>query len=163
MNPAGSAPALQFGDETITDSYDIVQYLDKTYPTPSLKPPGNEEAEQVVGNIFNLFVAWAKHAKEPIASKAEAEFTAELQKIDSFLAGGAGPLLCGENWSVADCTLVPRLYHITAVAEHYLHYSQHKNMANLVKYTEFTFSSQEFKATDYPREWIIEGWKGYFQ
>lgn len=161
VNPAGTAPALAFGDRTITESSEIVQYLDSTYPSPSLKPKGTEEAESVTGNIFNLFSAWAKHFKDSSASQAD--FTAELQKIEAFLAKGTGPLLCGAAWSVADCSLVPRLYHITAVADHFMHYSKLKDMPNLARYMQYAFSTDEFTATDYPREWILKGWAKYFQ
>lgn len=163
VNPAKTAPALQFGDRVITDSYEIVQYMDATYPSPSLKPLGNEEAEKVTGDIFNLFSAYAKHFKEPAAAEAEAKFTAEMEKIDSFLGKGQGPLLCGSDWSVADCALVPRLYHISTVLEHFMGYSKHKQMSNLTKYMEHAFATAEFKATDYPKEYIIAGWAKYFQ
>ncbi len=136
--------------------------MDATYPEPSLKPEGNTEAEKVTGNIFNLFSAYAKKNKEPTATEAEEEFTADLQKIDDFLAKSPGPLLCGPNWSVADCNLAPRLYHITTVADHFLHYTKYKSMKHLVKYMDYVFNTEEFKATDYPKEWILKGWAKYF-
>ena len=162
VNQAGSVPTLEFGDRTITDSYEIVQYLDATYPNPPLKPEGNEEAEKVTGNIFNLFGAWAKHSKDPASAEAEKAFTAELQKINDFMGERPGPFLCGSGWSVADCALVPRLYHISAVAEHFLHYTKHKDMPHLQNYMQHTFNTDEFKATDYPSEWILTGWAKYF-
>lgn len=137
-------------------------YLDATYPTPSLQPQGNKEAEEITGNIFSLFSAYGKHFKEPSATEAEVNFTAELHKIDSYLGTGQGPFLCGASWSVADCSLVPRLYHISTVAEHFMNYNKHKDMPNLVKYMQYAFSTEEFKATDYPREWILTGWAKYF-
>lgn len=140
-----------------------MQYLDATYPDPSLKPDGNAEAETVTGNIFNLFSAWAKHFQESGAGDAKATFTAELHKIDDFLGKGKGPFLCGAGWSVADCSLVPRLYHISTVAKHFMNYEGLQEMANLKKYMEYTFSTKEFKDTDYPREWILTGWAKYFQ
>ena len=163
VNPAGTVPALEFSDRTITDSYEIVQYLDATYPNPSLKPEGNEEAEKVTGNIFSKFSAWAKHCKEPEGIEAEKAFTAELQDINDFMGKSSGPFLCGGSWSVADCSLIPRLYHITTVAEHYLNYTKHKDMPNLQKYMQHVFATDEFKATDYPREWILTGWAKYFK
>lgn len=162
VNPAGTVPALSFGDRTITESADMVEYLDTTYPSPSLKQQGNQEAEEVIKNVSGLFSAWVKHHKEPGADKAEADFTAELHKIDSFLAKSDGPMLCGTEWSVADCTMVPRLYHITAVASHFMGYSKHKVMPNLTKYMQYAFSSEEFEATNYPQEWILSGWAKYF-
>lgn len=163
LNPAGTVPALQFEDRTITESADMVTYLDDTYPNPPLKQPGNQEAEEVIKNVFGLFSAWAKNSKDPGASQAEAAFTADLQKIDSFLGKHGGPMLCGKEWSVADCTMVPRLYHITTVASHFLGYTKYKDMPNLNKYIQYAFSTEEFKATDYPPEWILTGWSKYFK
>ena len=163
LNPAGTAPSLQAGSKVITDSYEIVQYVDDAHPEPSLKPQGNQEAEEVTGSIFGVFSAWAKASKEPGAQEAEEKFTAALKKIDEFMGQKGGPLLCGESWSVADCTLVPRLYHITTVAENFLKYDKHKTMKNLMAYMNYVFSTPEFKATDYKPEWILEGWAKYFQ
>ena len=53
LNPAGSSPTLQFDDRVIADSYDIVRYLEETYPHPTLDLPGNEEAERVTGDVFS--------------------------------------------------------------------------------------------------------------
>ena len=46
---ANSVPVLERADGTVTiaDSYQIVQYLDRTYPDPPLDLPGNTEAEKV--------------------------------------------------------------------------------------------------------------------
>lgn len=159
-----STPAIQYGnDGLIGDSYEIVQHLDKAYPSPSLKPPGNENAEAVTGNIFNVFSAWAKHNKEANKDELEAAFTAELKKIDDFLSKSDGPLLCGSAWSVADCALVPRLYHMETVANHFLHYNKMDTFKHVKQYMDHTFSTEEFKATNYPREWILTGWAKYFQ
>ena len=149
--------------KVIGDSYEIVQYLDRTYPSPSLKPPGNDEAEKVTGNVFNIFSAWAKNQDKNKDAELEANFTAELKNIDEFLAQSKGPLLCGEAWSVADCALVPRLYHIRTVAHYYKNYTRFNDFDNLKKYMEYTFATPEFKATDYPTEWVVAGWAKFFQ
>lgn len=44
-----SVPAVEFGDRVIGDSYEIVKYLDETYPDPPLQPHNNKEAEEVTG------------------------------------------------------------------------------------------------------------------
>lgn len=158
-----STPSIRYGDVLIGDSYDIVQHLDKTHPSPSLKPPGNDEAEKATGNIFNAFGAWAKGNKLENVKELEAAFVAELKKIDHFLSESSGPFLCGESWSVADCALVPRLYHIDTVAKHFLHFNQMDSFRHIKQYMEHTFSSKEFKETDYPQEWILTGWSKYFK
>lgn len=50
VNSAGSVPTLEFEEQVMTDSYEIVKYLDSKYPDPPLEPPNNKEAEEVTGN-----------------------------------------------------------------------------------------------------------------
>ena len=161
LSPAGSVPVLDTGSKIIDDSYEIVQYLDTTYPSPSLKPPGNEAAEKETGDIFNKFSAWAKHCKESSAQEHKDAFITELKRVDDFIGKSGGPLLCGEDWSVADCALIPRLYHIDSVATHFLNYNI-TDFVNVKRYMDHAFATKEFKATDYPREWILTGWAKYF-
>ncbi len=49
INSAGTAPTLEFDGRVITDSYEIVKYLDKAYPDPPMEPVTNKEAEEVTG------------------------------------------------------------------------------------------------------------------
>ena len=72
----------------------------------------------------------------------------------------SGPLLYGNSWSVADCALVPRLYHIQTVAEHFMSYKIDQ-FSNVKRYIDYSFATDEFKQTDYPREWILTGWAKY--
>ncbi len=154
---------LQFGGTVIADSYEIVEYLDGTYPAPPLNLPGNKEAEEVTERIFGVFSEYAKNQDRDKDAELEAKLTAELQKIDDFLGKSPGPFLCGDSWAIADCALVPRLYHLTVVGRHYKGYSKYEGMQSLVKYMDHTFSTDVFKATDYPPEYILQGWAKYFK
>lgn len=40
LNPAGVVPTLQHGDEVITESTVIIEYLDDAFPEPGLRPAG---------------------------------------------------------------------------------------------------------------------------
>lgn len=108
-------PVLRTADgKIITNSVEIVEYVDESYREPSLKPEGWKAALDATDNVFNEFSKYAKNFKNAAANKEELEqaFTQELRKIDSFISQGPGPLLCGATWSVPDCYLLPRLYHI---------------------------------------------------
>lgn len=154
---------MQFGDKVIGDSYEIVQYLDRTYPDPPLNPPGNKEAEEATGQVFSVFSAWAKNQDTSKEAELLANFEAELDKVDKFIAKSPGAYLCGDAWAIADCVLVPRLYHLTTVARHFKKWNKFASYRSLTKYMDTAFSSKVFKETDYPAEWILEGWKKYFQ
>jgi glutathione S-transferase len=162
VNPAGTAPALDVGARVIGDSYDILCHLDQAHPAPSLDLPGNSEAEEVTGKVFSVFAAWAKNKEAGKGAELREKFIKELEKIDQFLAKGPGPLLCGEGWSRADCALVPRLYHISSVASHYLDYHLAPQFPSLARYMDTTFASQAFRDTDYPRDWVLASWAKYF-
>lgn len=113
--------------------------------------------------MFGIFSNWAKHSKDENSQEAEEAFTAELQKIDDYIGQHPYALLCSDHWSIADCVLVPRLYHIITVASHYLKYDKFTHMRNLLTYMETAFNSDAFKATDYPAEYILTGWAKYFE
>ena len=163
VNPAGSVPVLDVGDRVIGDSYEIVRFLDKTYPVPPLDVTGNEEAEQVTGDVFNVFSAWAKNTDSSKNAELEANVTAELEKIDEFLGKSSGAFLCGDMWSIADCALLPRLHHITTIAKHYLKYDKFENMTYLSAYMSQAFATDVWKATNYPPEYILTVWAKFFE
>ena len=74
----------------IGDSYEIVRYLEDTYPSPPLDIPGNAEAEQATGQVFSIFSAWAKNKEEGQEAGLEVKFTQELEKIEQFLSKSSG-------------------------------------------------------------------------
>lgn len=138
--------------------------MDQTFPDPPLDLPGNKEAEEATGQVFNVFSAWAKNKDPALDAELQAKLTAELEKIDKFLEKSPGTYLCGDSWAIADCVLVPRLYHILTVARHYKNYNpDFESMPHLKKYIDTAFSSEVFKATDYPPEYILKGWAKYFE
>ena len=117
----------------------------------------------LAGQVFSVFSAWVKNSDPKLDKELEDNLSAELQKIDDFLGKGAGTFLCGDQWSVADCVLVPRLFHISVVARHYKKYSKWETMANLSRYMDAAFKSDVFLATDYPPDYVLAGWAKYFQ
>lgn len=74
----------------IGDSYEIVRYLDHAHPSPPLDVPANNEAEQVTGQVFSVFSAWAKNKEAGQEVELEAKFTQELEKVEDFLSKGSG-------------------------------------------------------------------------
>lgn len=106
-----------------------------------------------------MFAAWIKNQDSSKDDELRDAFTAELVKINEYLGKHSWSLLCSDQWSLADCALVPRLYHIQIVTEDFKGYNPFKDYYNLQKYAEFTFNTEVFKATDYPREYVIHGWE----
>lgn len=71
--------------------------------------------------------------------------------------------LCSDQWSLADIALVPMLYVCKTVAGHYKGYNKFDLFPNLKQYMENVFATPEFQSTDYPTEYIIQGWAKHFK
>lgn len=162
INPAGTVPTLDIGDRKITESADIVEFAEEKYPNPTLRQPGNDKAMEISKNIFNVFGAWAKNTDKSKDAELKDAFVAELSKINEFLTTNGGPMLCGKEWSIADCHFAPRIYHIQAVAKHYLNYTGVSEMPGIKAYMDYAFNSDPFKRTGYPEDYVIQGWAKYF-
>jgi glutathione S-transferase len=126
------------------------------------EPPNNKEAEDITGKVFGVFSTWIKNQDKSKDKELEDALTAELQKINDYMGTHSWSFLCSDQWSLADCALVPRLYAIDTVARHYKGYTKIDQLPNLRQYMDMTFATDEFKATDYPQEYIIQGWAKYF-
>ena len=110
-----------------------------------------------------MFSAWAKNQDATKEAELEASFTAALEKIDKFLEKSPGRLLCGDGWAIADCVFVPRLYHMVTVSRHFKKYTKFEDLPHILKYMDDTFTTDVFKVTDYPPEYILQGWAKYFK
>ena len=108
-----------------------------------------------------MFSNWVKIKDEATEKERRDKLTEELRKIDTYLSQHAWAFLCSDQWSIADCVLVPRLYHIFVIATNKMDYTEFDTMPNLKAYMEHAFSSEVFKATDYPIDYILKGWAKY--
>ena len=108
-----------------------------------------------------MFSNWVKVHDKTTDTERRGKLTEELRKIDEYIGTHSWAFLCSDQWSIADCVLVPRLYHIFVVATNVLDYHEFDTMPNLKAYMEHAFSSDAFKATDYPIEYITQGWAKY--
>ena len=115
------------------------------------------------GQIFSVFSAWIKNTDQSKDSELKDAFTAELEKINTYMGRHSWSMLCSDSWSFADCALAPRLYHIQTVAEDFKGYTGLNDYYNLRQYMETVFATEEFVSTSYPREFILKGWAKYRQ
>lgn len=54
LHPEGKVPALDIGDRVITESLDIVEYLDENYPEPPLRS-GDSQQREKDNQVLQLF------------------------------------------------------------------------------------------------------------
>lgn len=119
-NPFGTLPTLELDDGThILESLAIIQYLEEKFPDGALLRGGSEErarardVERIVDlRVANPMAAYVHATKSPLGlppnPEKAAEFHANLQTPLDYLErllSRSGPLLLGEQVSIADFTL----------------------------------------------------------
>ncbi len=126
VNPQGLVPALVDGDETITQSLAIIEYLNETHPAPPLMPATPEERARVrsiaqliacdIHPIDNLRVLrYLLHTLKATEQQKDAWYAhwivIGLDALEKRLAGDprTGRFCHGNNPTLADICLVPQL------------------------------------------------------
>lgn len=125
MNPMEKIPTLDDNGFYLPESSAIMEYLEDTHPTPSLRPADAKERAKmrVVFNIadqylltplFELFEQVnpaTRNAK--IVDEQLTELTKALNGLEHFISGGKYAI--GSSPTLADCALVPSLFFVSAV------------------------------------------------
>ena len=126
VNPLGLVPALVDGDETITQSLAIIEYLDEKYPSPPLLPSTPEDRARVrsialliacdIHPIDNLrvlrYLVGVLKVSEEQKNQWYAHWVDEgLKALEARLATDSktGRFCHGETPTLADVCLVPQL------------------------------------------------------
>ena len=122
INPMGSVPALMVGDEPLTQSLAILEYLDETHPQPALLPPDplgrarvralaalvvSDSHPLIVPRVRRYLVAEANFDSAMWRAWQVHWFTAGLRGFEARLASSTstGTYCHGENLSLADICL----------------------------------------------------------
>ncbi len=133
ISPAGLVPVLQDGDNLLTQSVAIIEYLDETYPEPSLLPGNAFKRARIralaqdiaceIHPINNLRVLsylvrdlkvseddknrWYRHWVETGLEVIERQVSASAD---------AGKFCFGAEPTLADCVLVPQIHNAQRMA-----------------------------------------------
>jgi len=83
-----------------------------------------------------------------------------LQGIEDHLAASDGSFLCGDDFSLLDCRLVPQLYHLDVASNEFKSGIPNwkEDYPSARTYYESCTSRPSFQETLYPEETIIWGW-----
>jgi len=127
LNPLGLVPALVHGDEIVTESLAICEYLEELFPEPALLPESPVDRAHVrrmalgiacsvqpMNNLAVLNYIKTKFHADEAAVKAwysqwiKRGFSAMEQWLDP--QGPAGSFCYGDTPGLADCFLVPQVY-----------------------------------------------------
>ena len=125
MNPLERIPTLDDTGFFLPESSAIGEYIEDTHPTPSLRPSDLKERARmrVIFNIgdqyllnplFDLFKQADPKVRDPkLADEKMTELHKALAGLEHFISGKKYAL--GDTASLADCSLVPVLFFISAI------------------------------------------------
>ncbi|MFN3229965.1 MAG: maleylacetoacetate isomerase [Asticcacaulis sp.] len=121
LNPQGLVPALKAGDQILTQSPAILEWLDEQYPQNPLLPSDPLKRAQVralaalvgcdIHPLNNLRVLKAVRGLGAADNDWAGQWIVPgFAAAEALMAGQPGPWAFGETPGLADCYLVPQIY-----------------------------------------------------
>lgn len=168
----GKMPALRHRRECYTESEVIAQYLEFFFSGDeyaSLAMPKKKdikEAGEVVGKFFPAIASYLKHT--PDGDDDDNELKCGLCEALSLLEaqltseGRTGPFIVGdgENITLLDCNLAPKLFHMKVGVAEFKDNSVNvdDDFPAVASYINTMFNRESFLKTKYLEETIVWGW-----
>jgi len=153
----GKMPCLRDGEDTITESSTIVNYLETKYPSELVECDQDQSVLHLTQGFFPAFATFMMGAEyDP---KLEKRLSDEIGKLDRHLETSGGPFLCKKNPTLADMNLGPKLYHLKITLEHF--YPKLSNTMlppRVTTYIDEVLSCAPIAGSSYPPDHIIAGW-----
>jgi len=168
----GKLPALRHRKECYVDSDVIAQYLEFFFQEPSLtgNDAATEAATDAVDGFFPAFAGFAKHSPNGDGDDDALREALEerLRSLEDHLGndGRTGAYLVGdgEQLTVLDCSLAPKLYHMDVCLEKLKDSPIDVAAAYpaVRKYMDEVFERPSFKDTaEYGPETVVWGWSAH--
>ncbi|XP_044024488.1 chloride intracellular channel protein 5b [Siniperca chuatsi] len=165
LAPGTHPPFLTFNGEVKTDINKIEEFLEETLSPPKYPKLGARQRESnTAGNdIFAKFSAYIKNTKPEANAGLEKGLTRALKKLDNYLnsplpdeidadsmeeeKGSNRSFLDGNELTLADCNLLPKLHIVKVVAKKYRNYDIPSDMTGVWRYLNNAYACDEFTNT----------------
>ncbi|AWP19759.1 putative chloride intracellular channel protein 5-like [Scophthalmus maximus] len=165
LAPGTHPPFLTFNGEVKTDINKIEEFLEEMLSPPKYpKLAAKQRESNTAGNdIFAKFSAYIKNTKLEANAALEKGLTKALKKLDDYLnsplpdeidadsmeeeKGSSRPFLDGNELTLADCNLLPKLHIVKVVAKKYRNYDIPSDMTGVWRYLKNAYTRDEFTNT----------------
>ncbi|XP_036910049.1 chloride intracellular channel protein 5 isoform X2 [Sturnira hondurensis] len=166
LAPGTHPPFLTFNGDVKTDVNKIEEFLEETlapekYPRLAAK---HRESNTAGIDIFSKFSAYIKNTRQQNNAALERGLTKALRKLDDYLStplpeeidanthgdddkGSRRKFLDGDELTLADCNLLPKLHVVKIVAKKYRNYDFPAEMTGLWRYLKNAYARDEFTNT----------------
>ncbi|XP_023285868.1 chloride intracellular channel protein 5-like [Seriola lalandi dorsalis] len=165
LAPGTHPPFLTFNEEVKTDINKIEEFLEEMLSPPKYpKLAAKQRESNTAGNdIFAKFSAYIKNTKLEANAVLEKGLTKALKKLDDYLnsplpdeidadsmeeeKGSNRCFLDGNELTLADCNLLPKLHIVKVVAKKYRNYDIPSDMTGVWRYLNNAYTRDEFTNT----------------
>ncbi|XP_056150517.1 chloride intracellular channel protein 5b [Lampris incognitus] len=165
LAPGTHPPFLTFNGEVKTDINKIEEFLEEMLAPPKYpKLAAKQRESNTAGNdIFAKFSAYIKNTKPDANAALEKGLTRALKKLDDYLSsplpdeidadsmeeetGSNRRFLDGDELTLADCNLLPKLHIVKVVAKKYRNYDIPSDMTGAWRYLKNAYTRDEFTNT----------------
>ncbi|XP_078214873.1 chloride intracellular channel protein 6 isoform X2 [Callithrix jacchus] len=165
LAPGTNPPFMTFDGEVKTDVNKIEEFLEEKLAPPRYPKLGTQhpESNSAGNDVFAKFSAFIKNTKKDANEVYEKNLLKALKKLDSYLnsplpdeidaystedaAVSVRKFLDGDELTLADCNLLPKLHIIKIVAKKYRDFEFPSDMTGIWRYLNNAYSRDEFTNT----------------
>ncbi|XP_029531104.1 chloride intracellular channel protein 4 [Oncorhynchus nerka] len=165
LAPGTHPPFITFNGEVKTDVNKIEEFLEDVLSPPKFTKLGTRHPESNTAgmDIFAKFSAFIKNSKPDANEGLERGLLKTLQKLDEYLRSplpdeidhnsiedikiSTRKFLDGDEMTLADCNLLPKLHIVKVVTKKYRGFDIPKDMMGIWQYLQNVYTREEFTNT----------------
>ncbi|CAJ1071245.1 chloride intracellular channel protein 4-like [Xyrichtys novacula] len=175
LAPGSQPPFLCYNDEVKTDTNKIEEFLEKTLAPPQYPKLccRYKESNGAGEDIFRTFSAYIKNPNPGLNEMREKKFLSTLVALNLYLetplpheldenpnaTKSSRLFLDGDNLTLADCNLLPKLNIVKVVCKHFRDFDIPAELQGLTRYLENAYKRDEFRYTCPPESEITEAYQ----
>lgn len=126
----------------LTDNLRIEQYINNRFT--SLDLTSDKEAENVCSDLYIKFNAYLKAIDQSVQAK-ERQLIMELKRINDFLELRGTTFLSGNEMTLIDCDVMPKLQHIRIGGKGFRNFEIPAELDSLWRYMGSCYETKAFK------------------
>ncbi|XP_063000552.1 chloride intracellular channel protein 3 isoform X2 [Elgaria multicarinata webbii] len=173
--PGAQLPVLLYDGEPKTDTIKIEEFLEETLGPPNFPSlvPRYKESSLAGNDVFHRFSAYVKNPVPAQDEVLQKNLLKALLKLDRYmntpleyelvrdpkLAVSRRRFLDGDQLTLADCSLLPKLNIMNVVCQHYRPSGIPKELRGVWRYLDSAAEVKEFKYTCPNSEEIIQAYR----
>ncbi|MBN3297011.1 CLIC1 protein, partial [Amia calva] len=165
LAPGAQPPFLLYGGEVKTDTNKIEEFLEENLCPPKYPKLAarNPESNTAGLDVFSKFSAYIKNSNPGMNDNLEKGLLRALKQLDTYLSTqlpdeidehsaedegqSTRPFLDGQELTLADCNLLPKLHIVKVVCLKYRGFEIPRSLVSLWRYLDAAYAREEFAST----------------